>query len=145
MSYHFGKHSLEQLDSCHADLQPIAKEALRRSQIDFKIVEGHRSLERQQLLYKAGKSKIDGLTRKGKHNYSPSLAFDICAIVGGRASWRECYLAYLGGVITATAADLLASDKVSHKLRWGGNWDGDGEIITDQSFIDMPHFELQQI
>ena len=142
MKYLFSERSLSQLATCHLDLQLIAREALSASQVDFMIVEGHRSVERQQLLYQAGKSKIDGRTKRGKHNHTPSLALDICAIVNGKATWRECYLAYLGGVVTATAAKLLAENKVSHKLRWGGNWDSDGEIITDQSFIDLPHFEL---
>jgi len=26
-------------------------------------------------------------------------------------------------------------------LRWGGNWDMDGEPITDQDFQDLVHFE----
>ena len=145
MKYTFSTRSKEALSSCHTDLCQIAETALLRTQVDFAVVEGYRSIERQKLLYEAGKSKIDGLSRKGKHNYSPSLAFDICAVVRGKASWRECYLAYLGGVITSTAAELLAKHKIKHSLRWGGNWDSDGEIITDQSFIDMPHFELQQI
>ena len=142
MSYLFGKRSREALASCHADLRLIAESALERTQVDFAVVEGHRSLERQRLLYEAGKSKIDDISRKGKYNFSPSLAFDICVIVQGKASWRECYLAYLGGVITATAADLLARDLVKRSLQWGGNLDGDGVIITDQGFIDLPHFEL---
>ena len=142
MKYLLSQRSKEALGSCHLDLQRIATEALARTQVDFAIIEGHRSIDRQQLLYQAGKSKIDGLTRKGKHNHTPSLAFDLCAIVQGKASWRECYLAYLGGVLTATAAELFARGELQHQLRWGGNWDQDGEIITDQSFIDLPHFEL---
>ena len=27
------------------------------------------------------------------------------------------------------------------KLRWGGDWDGDGDM-TDQTLHDKPHFEL---
>ena len=143
--YNLGKRSREALSSCHVDLQLIAEIAIKRTQVDFMIVEGHRSKERQKLLYDAGKSKIDGIKKKGKHNYSPSLAFDICAIVKGKASWRESYLAYLGGVITSVALELIDRDHIGHRIRWGGNWDGDGEIITDQSFIDMPHFELIKI
>ena len=142
MSYHFGKRSKEALASCHADLQLIAEEALKCSHIDFKIVEGHRSIGRQRQLYDEGKSKIDGITRKGKHNHSPSLAFDVCVVAKGADAYDEQHLCYLGGVITATAAGLLASEKISHRLRWGGNWDSDGVIIYDQRFIDLPHFEV---
>ena len=141
--YQLGKKSKAELSSCHTDLQKIVHTAIRLTDVDFAIVEGHRSIERQQLLYDAGRSKIDGVTKKGKHNYSPSLAFDICAIVKGKASWRECYLAYLGGILMVTANMLYEKGVISSTLRWGGNWDGDGEIITDQSFIDLPHFELK--
>jgi peptidoglycan L-alanyl-D-glutamate endopeptidase CwlK len=30
------------------------------------------------------------------------------------------------------------------KLRWGGNWDRDGEPVTDQDFQDLVHFELAE-
>ena len=143
MKYKFSTRSQEALQSCHPDLRQVAEVALERTAVDFAVVEGHRSLERQKLLYISGKSKLDGFTHRSKHNEKPSRAFDICAIVRRKASWRECYLAYLGGIIMATASELLAAGRITHDLRWGGNWDGDGEIITDQSFIDLPHFELK--
>ena len=55
MTFQFSARSLSRLSTCHADLQLIAREALRASQLDFMIVEGHRTVERQQLLYQAGK------------------------------------------------------------------------------------------
>ncbi|MCY4418882.1 MAG: hypothetical protein OXB93_03435 [Cytophagales bacterium] len=142
MPFKFSSRSQQKLKTCHQDLQLIAHESLKRSDIDFGIVEGHRSLQRQQLLYQAQRSRIDGVSKKGKHNYQPSLALDIVAYVNGKISYRESYLAYLGGVFTSTARYLLEEKFIQHRLRWGGNWDGDGEIITDQSFLDMPHFEL---
>lgn len=136
MGYKFGTSSLEKLHTCEPMLIELANEAIKRSQIDFGIAEGYRTPERQKLLYDAGKSKIDGINRRGKHNYNPSKAFDIFAYVNGRASWDERYLAYIGGVITSVASIMEIP------IRWGGNWDSDGVIITDQSFIDLPHFEL---
>lgn len=140
--YKFGASSRERLGTCDSDLQLLAKTALACSEVDFMIVEGHRSVERQNILYKAGKSKIDGLRKKGKHNYYPSEAYDICCIVKGRAKWSEAYGSYLGGLLRGVWEMLKMQGKVSGRLRWGGNWDGDGEIITDQSFDDLPHFEI---
>jgi hypothetical protein len=37
---------------------------------------------------------------------------------------------------------LYEQEKITSKLKWGANWDMDGEIITDQGFMDLPHFEL---
>ena len=142
MTYHFSKRSLDRLQTCHEDLQKIAKEALSLSDIDFAVTEGHRSVVRQRLLYATGKSKIDGQKKKSKHNHFPAQAFDIVACIRGKTSYQECYLAYLGGVLMTTAQRLLNERQTTHALRWGGNWDQDGEIVTDQNFVDMPHFEL---
>lgn len=142
MSYAFGKTSTERLDTCHHELKLIMKESLIVSVVDFGIAEGHRPTERQQLFFKQGLSKIDGINVKGKHNYKPSRAVDVYAYVNGKASWAEKDLCYLAGVITATAERLRREGKIQSKIRWGGNWDSDGVIITDQSFIDLPHYEL---
>jgi len=144
MSYKFGNRSNRNLATCHVDLQLIAEESLKISQVDFGVSEGHRSVEKQLEYFNTGKSKIDGVNKKGKHNYQPSLAMDIYAYVSGKPklSFNPTYLAYLGGVITATAQRLLNEGRISHKVRWGYNWDSDGEIGTDQRFNDLPHFEL---
>jgi peptidoglycan L-alanyl-D-glutamate endopeptidase CwlK len=117
------------------------KTAIESSTIDFGIAEGERSVERQKELFDQGSSKIDGVTRKGKHNYSPSLAVDIYPFINGAAVWDNETLSFLAGFIHGIAARLLEEGKISHGLRWGGNFDMDGEIL-EQSFDDRPHFEL---
>ena len=72
----FSKRSQEKLNTCHPDLIKIANKAIELSRIDFGISEGERTLEKQKQLYDQGKSKVDGIKIKGKHNYSPSKAFD---------------------------------------------------------------------
>lgn len=140
----FGKRSKEKLATCHPDLQLIANESLKVSRMDFGISEGNRSIEKQLEYFYTGKSKVDGIKIKGKHNYQPSLAFDLYAYISGKPhlAFNVANLAYLGGVLTATANRLLNEGKITHKLRWGFNWDMDGEIGTDQRFQDMPHFEI---
>jgi peptidoglycan L-alanyl-D-glutamate endopeptidase CwlK len=140
--YVFGKTSTERLDSCHHEIQLIMRAALEVSQIDFGIAEGYRTVERQKELFDQKLSKIDGINQRGKHNYKSSCAADIYAYVNGKASWSEKDLCYLGGLITGVANRLKKEGKISSNIRWGGNWDGDGVIVTDQGFIDLPHFEL---
>ena len=145
MGFKFGDRSIKNLNTAHKDLQFIMKEALSTSMVDFGISEGHRSIERQQKLFKEKKSRIDGITKKGKHNYNPSLAVDIYAYVDGgnsKYTFDKVHLAYLGGHIMATADRLYKEGKVTKKLRWGGNWDGDGTLLFDQKLWDLPHFEL---
>lgn len=140
--YRFGKTSSERLSTCEMDMQKIMQQAIRVSDVDFGIAEGHRSIEKQQQYYKEGKSKIDGVTRLGKHNYLPSLAVDIYPFVNGQAKWDNEHLSYLAGLIQGVAEMLYKKGEISHLIRWGGNWDMDGEILLDQSFDDRPHFEL---
>jgi len=140
--YRFGKTSKSRLSTCHRDLQIIMNESIKITDVDFGIAEGHRSIEKQQQYFKEGKSKIDGINRKSKHNYSPSLAVDIYPYFDNGAKWDNESLSYLSGIIHAVSEILFQSRRITHKIRWGGNWDMDGVILLDQSFDDRPHFEL---
>lgn len=145
----FGRNSQEKLNTCHPDLIKIMTLALSRSSVDFGVSEGERSLSRQKELYDQGKSKIDGIRKKGKHNYSPSLACDIYAYHPDPATRRKIIwdlgtLCYIAGVVKSCAEELLSKGEISHTVRWGGNWDMDGVILLDQSFDDLPHFELRK-
>jgi len=140
--YKFGRTSRLRLATCHVDLHLIMITALNLSDVDFGIAEGFRTVEKQQRYFREGKSKIDGVKRKGKHNYNPALAVDIYPYVNGRAEYDPEHVSYLAGLIQGIAELLYRSGKVTHRLRWGGNWDMDGEILLDQSFDDRPHFEL---
>jgi len=142
--YKFGKRSKEKLATCHIDLQVIAERALANSQVDFSVTEGNRSLARQKMLFDKGKSKVDGIKRKGKHNYNPSLAFDFIAYVPGKKklAYDLTHIMYLVGVLTCAAQELYREGKTKHFLRSGANWDRDGELRYDQTFFDAPHVEL---
>ena len=145
MKYKFGLNSRVRLATCHGDLQLIMNTAISITNIDFGIAEGHRIIELQQQYFNEGKSKIDGVTKKGKHNYEPSLAVDIYPYFDNSAKWDNEHLSYLSGVIHAVTEFLFAEGKITHKIRWGGNWDMDGTILIDQSFDDRPHYELIKI
>lgn len=132
----FGESSTKKLNTCHSDIQKVMKLAIKECPIDFGIAEGERTLIKQQEYYAAGKSRLDGVRQKSKHQSSPSNAVDIYAYVNGKASWDMNHLCFIAGYIFKSAQEL------NIKIRWGGNWNGDGEIITGQSFVDAPHFEL---
>jgi peptidoglycan L-alanyl-D-glutamate endopeptidase CwlK len=142
--FKFSKRSLDNLQTCHSDMQDIMHAALMYSKVDFGITEGHRSIERQAKLYHEGKSKLDGYKRKSKHNYSPSQACDII-VSGINKPYDFNHLSYLAGVIQTVAQVLHEDGEITHKIRWGGNWDDDKEIITDQKFQDLVHFELYEV
>ena len=88
--YRFGTRSLRIIKGLHPILQAILSEAIKDSLYDFGLHSGHRPQEEQYELYQQGRTKpgrkvtwIDGYTKKSRHNYMPSLAFDFhCAIKG---------------------------------------------------------------
>jgi len=144
MKYKFGKSSRARLETCHEDLQILAEESLKRSEVDFSINEGYRTLKRQNQLFKKGYSKIDGIKRKGKHNMNPSHAFDIKIYVPRKPKllYDPEHLTYVAGIIMATSKFLIDSDLIGWEIRWGGNWNRNGLLLRDQSLWDRPHFEL---
>lgn len=151
MGYRFGSSSVGRLNTCHPDLRLILNESIAHSPVDFGVSEGLRSEAKQLEYFLAGKSRLDPRIpeQRDKCKHLPndggvSMAVDVYAWVAGKQdlAYDFSHLSLIAGVILSTASTLYAAGAVSHRLRWGGNWDGDGEIVTDQSFNDLPHFEL---
>jgi len=159
MAHTLGNRSKIQYDTLHPDLQLIVDAALEYCVVDFSINEGHRPVEKQFEYYKKGREFIDGrwkLTKpknkitnidghrvKGKHNYSPSLALDFKAYVPEKPelTWDTVHLTYIGATMVMIAEVLFRDGEIEHKLRWGGNWDKDGDL-ADNTLYDRPHVEL---
>ena len=126
----FGTASRQRLDTCHPDLIQVCELAIKN--YDFTVLEGFRSNARQDELFRQGKSKLTA--GKSKHNTNPCRAVDVAPYPIDWDDLRRFYL--LAGFMFQAAATLGV------KLRWGGDWDGDWEH-TDQTFHDLPHFELR--
>ncbi len=154
--FNLGNKSKQKLSTAHVDLKKIFSLAIRRTDVDFGISEGYRTVKKQQEYYAIGRTKekhrtpitkVDGVRKKSKHNYNPSLAVDIYIYhpnleVRKKIMYDKIHLGYLMGVVTSCAKELYAKGKVSRRLRSGANWDMDGIIDYDQRFDDYPHFEL---
>jgi peptidoglycan L-alanyl-D-glutamate endopeptidase CwlK len=125
----YSNRSKEKLESCHPDLQNLFNEVIKN--YDCTIIEGFRSNECQEELYCQGKSKLKA--GKSKHNQSPSLAIDV---VPYPINWNNRIGFYhFVGYVKATA------DQLNIKIRCGADWDNDNDL-HDQTFFDLPHFEL---
>lgn len=108
---------------------------------DIIVIEGHRSVAVQQEYYKKGRfgnpgpivTQIDGVKKKGKHNYDPAKAVDVAPYP---INWndREQFV-YMAGLILGIA------HVYGINLRWGGDWDEDHNLI-EEKFRDLPHFEV---
>jgi len=140
MALKWSKKSQANIDLAHKDLQNILNAYKTFATVDISIVETARSFEIQKKYLKDGKTK----TLNSKHLLTPAEAFDIRVFVKGKPnlSYDTTYLSHVAGVLLGIAEILYLSGVNTHRLCWGGNWDMDGEIITDQNFQDLCHFEL---
>ena len=110
---------MDNLSTCHPDLQRLFQGVIEH--VDCSILEGHRSIERQQELFEAGKSQV----RKGRHNDFPSLAVDVAPYPidwDDHLRWRD-----FANFVKGYAASL------DIPVEWGGDW---------KSFKDRPHWQL---
>ena len=141
----YGAASREQRATLHQDLQLIVDEVIKF--YDHSLLQGHRDEEGQTKVFEAGRSKTPW--PDSNHNPLPSRAFDFAPYpidwgTSGTSKERAKAIArfyFLGGMFVAVAEILKAQGKITHSVRWGGDWDGDGEF-TDQSFDDLGHVEL---
>jgi peptidoglycan L-alanyl-D-glutamate endopeptidase CwlK len=125
----FGSVSKANLAKCHPKLQSVLKEAIK--EIDFKVLDSTRGRHAQERAFATGKSKA----RFGQsaHNYVPAIAVDLFPAPydwNNRAAFKA-----LAVVI------MRIANKQGHPLRWGGDWNQDGDKTTSDAW-DMPHFEL---
>lgn len=135
---HFSRTSRARLASCHPRLAEVCEVVVVN--FDIKILEGWRSPERQDELFAEGRSKVRAGQSRHNHtgaNGQPlSLAVDVIPYPFAPEDWEDTRRFYvMAGHVQAAAAGLSVA------IRWGGDWDGDGSF-RDQSFHDLPHFEL---
>lgn len=130
----FGNHSLEQLATCHPNLQKVLTEAIKY--FDFRVEEGFRGQAAQHRAFLEGNSKLDW--PHGNHNKTPSTAadcypFPVDFSENPKNLQRFCVMA---GVIHAVAQQL------GIKIRWGGDWNQNWDMRDEPNFRDLPHIEL---
>jgi peptidoglycan L-alanyl-D-glutamate endopeptidase CwlK len=118
MGYVLGNKSRRRLYGVHPDLVLVVNKAIEITTQDFTVLEGLRTLERQQQLYNTGKSK----TMNSRH-----LTGHAVDLAPWPISWDWEYFYPI--------ADAMkdASDEVGVPIEWGGDW---------KSFPDGPHFQL---
>ncbi len=137
MKYDYSNKSSLILSKASHNIQLVFYEALAMGLIDITAIESRRAKARQNRLFAIGKSEKQWpYSRHNIHNPGDlAHAVDAAPYVNGKASdnWYHCI--YLAGVIQA------CGQKLGIPIRWGGNWDRDGEPITDQEFQDLWHYE----
>ncbi len=121
MSFKLSQKSKDRLVGVHPDLVSVVNRALEISDTDFAVLEGVRSVARQEQLVKAGASQ----TMKSRH--ITGHAVDLGAYVAGSIRWDWALYHKIADAMKAAAKEL------DIPLEWGGDW---------VSFKDGPHFQL---
>ncbi len=157
MPHEFSDKSAAVLSTCKKDIQTVFNEVIRISKVDFSNIYGVRADELQIALYAKGRTapgsivtNCDGIIKKSAHQEKVpgegGGALDIAIYTADpkykkEARYDEVHLAYIAGIVDAVVDKLLAEGKITHRMRWGGNWDGDGIIMLDQNLQDLCHWE----
>lgn len=138
----FGNKSLSILQNAHPELRRVLNEAIKY--FDFSVIESVRTQEQHEANVKAGKTKTTW--EKSKHRARldnegrmTSWAVDIAPYP---CDWSDkASFALMAGYVLGIAAVLHRQGFLTHKLRWGGDWSGDGKT-NDERFYDGPHIEM---
>lgn len=159
MTYILGKTSKERLAGVHPKLARVVNRAIQISKQDFSVLEGVRTKTRQFELYGQGRTKAE-LMAKG---IDPRLARPAMT----KVTWTllSNHIAKADGY--GHAVDLIpypldwegptrfpkfdaisramfaASKELAVSIRWGADWDQDGNP-RERGETDSPHFELAQ-
>ena len=121
MTFKLGPRSLARLKGVHPDLVKVVLRAIELTPVDFTVLEGLRSLERQKALVDAGASQ----TMNSRH--LDGHAVDLGAWVDDQVDWSWPLYGKIAQAVKAAAAELKIP------IEWGGDW---------TKFKDGPHFQL---
>jgi len=121
--YKLGTRSLERLEGVHPDLVAVVKLAIEKTEIDFTVLEGLRTKERQVQLVASGASQ----TMNSRH--ITGHAVDLGAMINGKIEWSWPLYDRIAKAMKGAAKELKIP------IEWGGDW------IT---FKDGPHFQLSR-
>lgn len=113
--------SLTRLSGLHPDLVKVVKRAVEISDMDFTVLEGLRSVERQRELVKKGASK----TMNSRH--LTGHAVDLAPLTNGSVTWDWPQYYKLEKIVKRAAKDVNVT------IEWGGDW---------KTFKDGPHWQL---
>lgn len=134
MGFKLGKTSLARLKGVDENLVNVVKRAIEISEVDFTVLEGVRTLERQRELYAQGRTapgKIVTWTMKSRHIEGKAVD-----LVPYPLDWND-----LDKFNKIKDAMFQAAKELDVNLRWGADWDGDGNY-REKGEYDSPHFEI---
>lgn len=119
--------SKQRLNTVDERLLYLVNEVIKISPIDFGITEGYRSTERQQELFREGKSKCDGITSRSRHQDGKAIDFVCYDPNTNKITWEKEYYIEIADIFKKKAIEL------NIPIRCG---------VDFKNFFDGPHIEL---
>ena len=128
------KSSIEKLEQCDERLQELFQKVSETYSIQ--VIEGFRDKARQDEAFAKGFSKLQ--FPDSKHNSYPSLACDVVPLVNGKIEWnnKEQFYHFIGYV-------MGVAETLGLRIRSGADWNMN-HVVKDQTFFDLPHFEIKE-
>lgn len=136
----YSQTSTKRLSTCHVDLQLIFNTVIDK--YDNSILCGYRGEQAQTQAFQDGLSQVK--FPNSRHNTLPAMAVDVGPYFVDlrNTDWDDHKaFALFAGYVKRVADELLEQGAITHRIRWGGDWNGDGRTL-DETFVDLPHFEL---
>lgn len=128
----FGKTSLQRLERVNPYLRDILDDVVAIYDITIPPLGGLRTIAQQQALFDMKKSK----TMNSKHLMQDDGYSHAVDCIPYPVNWNDRdRFYYMIGLIK------MAAEKRGIKIRQGHDWDSDGDF-SDQTFNDLPHFEI---
>jgi peptidoglycan LD-endopeptidase CwlK len=121
--FSLGKRSRERFNGVHPDLVKVVERAIEITTVDFTVLEGLRTPERQKVLFDAKAST----TLNSRH--ITGHAVDLGAWVDNQLDWSWPLYHQIAKAMKEAAKELNVA------IVWGGDW---------RTFKDGPHFELDR-
>lgn len=121
MTFHLSQRSHERLCGVHPRLARVVRQAILITNVDFTVLEGRRTLTRQQVLFDSGATTTMNSRHLSGH------AVDLGAWVHGEVRWDWPLYQQI------SMAMKKAAKKQEVPIEWGGDW---------HTFKDGPHFQL---
>lgn len=140
MAFQLGATSLQKLQGVHPKLVAVVKRAIELSEVDFRVIEGVRTPERQRQLYAQGRTapgpKVTW-TLNSNHFVNARTGYGHAVdILPAPYDWKD-----LKNFDKVARAMLQAASELNTPIRWGADWDRDG-VPRERGESDSPHFEL---
>ncbi len=126
VTYSLSAKSIQRLDGVHPALVAVVRKAISISRVDFTVLEGVRTFEKQREYFAAGKSQTMNSKHLTGHAVDLAPILDTDGDGDSELSWNPTHFLPIADAMFQAASDLHV------QLTWGGRW----------QWKDYPHWQI---